>query len=252
VDKLWDAATYQHSYGFVWQFGKDLVGLLAPEPGESILDAGCGTGQLTSEVARSGATVLGVDASREMIAQARQNFPDLSFAVEDLRNLPFQSEFDAVFSNAVLHWVQPAGKAATAVAAALKPGGRFVAELGGHGNVAQIIAAAEGAWKSVDDGPPPPSPWYYPSIGEYTSLLELCGLETTFATIFDRPTPLEGGEDGLARWLAMFGSNWTNALPPESRAAFIAATVRLAAPALLRDGSWTADYRRLRIVARKP
>lgn len=249
--KHWDAGQYQNSYGFVRQFGKDVLAMLAPQPGESILDAGCGTGQLTAEIAQSGANVLGVDASREMIVQARQNFPNLQFAVEDLRELPFEAQFDAVFSNAVLHWVQPAGQAAAAIARALKPGGRFVAELGGCGNVAQIVAAAEGAWKLVADGPPPHSPWYYPTLGEYASLLEFSGLEVTFATLFDRPTPLEGGSEGLARWYDMFGRHWTNALPAEARAGFVAAAVGAASPGLLRDGQWTADYRRLRVTARK-
>jgi hypothetical protein len=126
-----------------------------------------------------------------------------------------------------------------------------VAEFGGRGNVAAIIGAAEAAWQSLGAGPLPPRPWFYPSIAEYASLLEGCGLEVTFAALFDRPTPLEGGAQGLARWIEMFGGAWTAALPPEKDAEFRGEAVRLAAPRLLRDGVWIADYRRLRVVARK-
>lgn len=247
----WNADLYQQSHSFVWQYGRDLIALLAPQPGERILDVGCGTGQLTVEVARSGAEVVGIDSSAAMIEQAHANFPELTFRVEDVRALTFDGEFDAVFSNAALHWVQPPDAAAAAMARALKPGGRLVAEFGGHGNIAEIMRAAKSAWKSVGAGSPPPHPWYYPSIGEYATQLEGVGLEVTFAILFDRPTPLDGGPAGLARWFEMFGAHWTAPLEPARRAAFVEATERAAGPKLLRDALWSADYRRLRVVARK-
>jgi len=251
VTQQWNAGLYQQSYGFVWEFGKELLGMLAPRAGESILDVGCGTGQLTAEIARAGAAVVGIDRSPAMIEEARKNFPEVRFHVEDVRALPYDGEFDAVFSNAVLHWVQPAEAAVAAMARALKPGGRLVAELGGRGNVAETIRAAEEAWKSVADGPPPSHPWYYPGVGDYASLLERHGMEVTFALLFDRPTPLEGGAQGLERWYEMFGSHWTAALAPEKRVAFLRAAEEIASVKLLRDGGWTADYRRLRVTARK-
>lgn len=247
----WNAALYQQSHSFVWEFGRDLIGLLAPKPGERILDVGCGTGQLTAEIARSGAEVVGVDSSPAMVEQARSNFPALTFRAEDVRTLVFDGAFDAVFSNAVLHWVQPPDVAAAAMARALKPGGRMVAEFGGHGNIAAMVRATEAAWAAVAGGPPPPSPWYNPSIAEYASLLEQAGLEPTYAVLFDRPTPLEGGPAGLARWYEMFGAHWTSPLGPEQRARLLETAERAAAPQLLQDGGWIADYRRLRIVARK-
>lgn len=130
VSRQWNAGLYQESYSFVWQSGKDLLGMLHPETGESILDVGCGTGQLTHEIAHSGAAVVGIDASPTMIEQARNNFPELRFEPCDVRAMPYDGEFDAVFSNAALHWVQPAEAAAEAMARALRPGGRMVVELG--------------------------------------------------------------------------------------------------------------------------
>lgn len=251
VSQQWNAGLYQQSYGFVWQFGKELIGMLAPQPGECILDVGCGTGQLTAEIAQSGAEVIGIDLAPAMIEKARTNSPNIVFRVEDVRTMLYDSEFDAIFSNAALHWVQPAEDAVAAMARALKPGGRFVAEFGGRGNVAEVLRAAEEAWKAVAAGPPPPRPWYYPRVGEYAAMLEHHGLEVTFALLFDRPTPLEGDTQGLAHWFEMFGGTWTGALPPGRRADFVNEAARLASEKLLRDGIWTVDYRRLRIMARK-
>jgi trans-aconitate 2-methyltransferase len=153
---------YQSSHSFVWEFGRDLVQLLAPEPGDRILDIGCGTGQLTETIARSGAEVLGVDRSAEMIAQARSNYPALAFEIGDAAALPYTAEFDAVFSNAVLHWVKDARGAVAGVARALKPGGRFVAEFGGRGNVRRLVEAVCGALELV--GLPDPQALIFPAL----------------------------------------------------------------------------------------
>jgi trans-aconitate methyltransferase len=250
VSQQWNADLYQQSHSFVWELGNDLVGMLAPQAGECILDVGCGTGQLTARIARSGARVLGIDASPAMVEQAQNNFPELRFEVCDVRAMTYDGAFDAVFSNAALHWVQPAA-AVAAIARALKPGGRLMVELGGHGNIAEIIRAAEYAWQSLGAGPLPAHPWFFPDIAEYTALLVRCGLETTLAVLFDRPTPFDGGAEGLARWIGMFGGHWMAALPPERHAEFLDAVAREAAPRLWRDGAWVGDYRRLRVVARK-
>src|SRR5258708_1506630 len=135
MTREWNPGLYESSHSFVWEYGRDLIGLLAPQPGERILDVGCGTGQLTAEIARSGAHVVGIDSSSRMIEQARGNFPDLRFELQDVCTIEYRAEFDAVFSNAALHWVLRAEDAARAIAQALRPSGRFVAELGGHGNI---------------------------------------------------------------------------------------------------------------------
>ncbi len=245
----WNPDLYQSGHSFVWQFGKDLLTLLDPRPGERILDLGCGTGQLTAEIARSGAEVTGVDSSAGMVAEARRNYPDLRFQIGDATALGFDAGFDAVFSNAVLHWVRDAPAVARGVRNALKPGGRFVAEFGGRGNVARLMEAACAALRrhGVAD-PEGLNPWYFPSVGEYATVIESHGLAVSSAALFDRTTPLDGPL-GLRHWIEMFGSAFLSTLDPSTRESFFDEFERLAAPALLRDGVWHADYRRLRIVA---
>jgi len=183
---MWNPKLYDDRHAFVWRHGAALIDLLAPRPGDVVLDLGCGTGHLTAKIAEAGATVLGVDSSAEMIAEARRAYPALAFEVGDARHLTFDGSFDAVFSNAVLHWVTEPDLAVAGIARALKPGGRFVAEFGGRGNVRAIMTALHSAAEEVG-GEAVESPWYYPSVGEYTAVLERHGLEVTFAPLFDRP-----------------------------------------------------------------
>jgi len=223
----WDARRYQSQNAFVWQFGEALIDLLDPQPGERVLDLGCGAGQLTAKIAERGAEAVGIDSSPAMIAQARANFPALDFRIADATSFDVGESFDAVFSNAVLHWVHDAAAAIERVWRALKPGGRFVAEMGGKGNTNRIVTAAG------------VNPWFYPSVAEYASLLEQRGFEVRLMTLFDRPTKIEG-ESGLEDWLKMFGAALTD--DPHT----LAETLR---PQMYRDGVWTIDYRRLRFIA---
>lgn len=250
MSQSWNAGLYQSHCSFVWELGRDLLALLAPQAGERVLDAGCGTGQLTGEIARAGAEVTGIDNSPAMVAQARENFPGIRFAVQDVCSLPFEGQFDAVFSNAVLHWVTQADEAAAAIARALKPGGRFVAEMGGHGNIRALMDASDCALEALGVREPERlHPWFYPTIGEYSSLLERHGFEVTFATLFDRPTPLAGADDAIPEWLRMFGSRLAEPLAPGQLPEYYRLTREFAAPALRRENGWFADYRRLRIAA---
>jgi len=243
----WDAALYQDQHSFVWRYGANLLELLDPQPGERILDIGCGTGQLTQEIARRGALVTGLDSSAEMLADARKQFPQLTFVLADAARFDFPEPFDAVFSNACLHWIKQkhAEGSVASIAAALRPGGRFVAEFGGHGNIAIVQAALR---KVLGTGADDRSPWYFPSIGDYAPLLERHGLEVGNASLFDRPTPLEG-EDGLDHWLRMFGQTYLRPLSPEHADHVVHQLVEELRPALYRNGIWTVDYRRIRIVA---
>jgi trans-aconitate 2-methyltransferase len=245
----WDPALYQGSHAFVYQHGRGLVELLAPQPGERILDVGCGTGQLTDEIAQSGARVAGIDNSAGMIGQAKRNYPELEFHQGDVREMRFRNEFDAVFSNAVLHWVRDAEAAVAAIAGALKTGGRFVAEFGGYGNTREFLKAI---WSAMDEmGCERVHPWYYPTVGEYATVLERHNLEVRFATLFDRPIDLEGGEGGLARWIEMFGGPFLKAAGEDRKQELVRLTEAQARPTLYQAGGWKMDYRRLRVAAVK-
>jgi trans-aconitate 2-methyltransferase len=245
----WDTALYDEKHSFVWKYGASLIDQLRPATGERVLDLGCGTGHLTARIAEAGAEVVGIDSSPEMIAEARRLFPTIRFEVADARDFAFDEPFDAVFSNAVLHWVKPPERAVDRVRRALKQGGRFVAEFGGRGNVAAIVAALDAASRAVGMGAWE-HPWYYPGIGEYASMLERAGLEVTDAALFDRPTALEG-DDGLRHWVEMFARDLVARVPAEDRERFFRHAEEAARPRLHRDGTWYADYRRLRVVARR-
>jgi trans-aconitate 2-methyltransferase len=240
----WDAARYQDQHSFVWRYGANLLELLNPQPGERILDLGCGTGQLAAEIARAGAHVVGLDNSADMLASARKNFPHLTFVLADAASFDYPEPFDAVFSNAALHWVKNAEGSVSSIARALRPGGRFIAEFGGRGNIALVQAALRAVLgPSADEQ----SPWYYPSIGEYAPILERHGLELRNASLFDRPTQLEG-ENGMDHWLRMFTQTYLRQFSPERADEIVRQLVEQLRPALYCDGVWTVDYRRLRVV----
>jgi trans-aconitate methyltransferase len=247
----WDAGLYDRKHAFVWEKATGLLELLAPKPGERVLDLGCGTGVLTSEIASTGAHVLGIDRSPEMIAEARQKYPSLQFEVCDARSLNFSQEFDAVFSNAVLHWVPQADSVAQGVARSLLPHGRFVAEFGGRGNVRQVVASLENALTKLGISSAGVAPWYYPSIADYSGILEKHGLEVVQAALFNRPTKLEDGERGFANWIEMFCGAFLEKVQPAQRFEFIRLAEQSARPSLWKSDHWELDYRRLRLAARK-
>ena len=249
----WDAGLYDRSFGFVSAFATDMIDLLAPEPGERIVDLGCGTGKLTADIAARGADVIGTDGDPAMVERARALHPDLSFEHADGRDFAIEGHADAVFSNAALHWMkeEPA-RVIACVARALRPGGRFVAEMGAHRNIRIITdalyraLAEEGvASESVD------FPWYFPRTSHYVGLLEDGGFEVSQLRHFARPTPLDDCPNGLADWIAMFGRNFTDAAPPGRAEAVIERTVALTRDRLCPDGRWVTDYTRLRFVAVK-
>lgn len=246
----WDPERYEAQHSFVWQLGQGLIDLVNPKPGEQILDLGCGTGQLTQKIADRGAEVTGVDASPEMIGQARQNYPNLRFVLEDAARLQFENAFDAVFSNAALHWMLDADGVVRAVARALRQGGRFVAELGGKGNIHAIETAVERIAARYHGKNVPPQRTFYPSIGEYATLLESHGFEVRTALLFDRPTPLEG-DAGMENWLRQFRWFYFEELSSPARENAVREVVEELRPSLWRDGKWIADYRRLRFQAVK-
>jgi trans-aconitate methyltransferase len=247
----WDAGLYDKKHSFVWKMAAGLVELLEPKSGEHILDIGCGTGHLTAQIAARGATSRGIDQSAEMVRQARERFPELRFDVMDAREITLDESFDAVFSNATLHWIKEPARVVRGIARILRPGGRFVAEFGGRGNIAGLMEAAEKAWEKLLPETPFESPWFYPGVAEYAGLLERHGLEVTYALLFDRPTPLEDGERGLRTWLEMFGGRMADKVPKDKREQLVEEIERQARGKLFKDGQWVMDYRRLRVVAKK-
>ena len=249
----WDAGLYDRSFGFVSDFATDMVDLLAPEPGERIVDLGCGTGTLTAAIAARGADVIGIDGDAAMVERARTLHPTLRFEHADGRDFAIEGQADAVFSNAALHWMKEAPPEVIAcVARALRPGGRFVAEMGAHRNVRiitdalyQALAEEGVAAEAVD------FPWYFPRTSHYVGLLEDGGFDVTQLHYFARPTPLDDCPNGLADWIVMFGRNFTDAAPPGRTPAVIGRTIALTRDRLCPDGRWVTDYTRLRFVAVK-
>ena len=244
----WDADRYQRQFGYVSAMAGDLVELLDPRPGETVLDLGCGTGELAAQIQARGARVLALDSDPAMVAAARRRLGTDRVLLADGQAFTLAEPVDAVFSNAALHWMPRPAEVIARVGAALSPGGRFVAELGGAGNI-EVILDALGTAMAEAGLPEPVCPWYFPTLGQYASLLEAGGFRVARMEHFLRPTPLEGGPDGRADWMAMFGGALVKGVPAARLPAVLGRMSELAAPRLRRDGRWVADYWRLRFVA---
>lgn len=231
---------------FVADLGLPVLEWLDPRPGERILDLGCGDGALTEKLARTGCTVIGVDAAAAMVAAARER--GLDARCMDGQALPFVQEFDAVFSNAALHWMKADPAAVVAgVARALRPGGRFVAEMGGAGNVAAITVALMAVLGRHGLDGTAALPWYFPTPEAYGQLLESHGFAVHRIELIPRPTPLPVG---MASWLDTFAEPFLKLLPEAERASAKAEVVALLRPVLCHDADqWVADYVRLRFCA---
>jgi trans-aconitate methyltransferase len=245
--QTWDPETYGRNGAFVHQLAGGVIEWLAAQPGERILDLGCGDGQLTQRIAAAGAQVAGIDASAEMAASARAR--GVAAEVANAEALPHAAgTFDAVFSNAALHWVRNQDAMLAEVYRVLKPGGRFVAEMGGHGNIAAIrvafiAALARHGLAGREDGVN-----YYPTAEGYTRRLERHGFRVDRIALIPRPTPI--GEGGVPAWLRTFRKGVLDTLPESVQQAVVDETAELLASALRdEDGNWIADYVRLRFVA---
>lgn len=242
----WNPARYAEHARFVSDLGLPVVDLLSPRPGERILDLGCGDGALTARLVERGASVVGVDASAEMVAAAVAR--GLDARVMDGTELTFDGEFDAVFSNAALHWMNDADRVIDGVWRTLRPGGRFVAEMGGHGNTATLLDAVESAL--ARHGATMPARWYFPTAESYRAHLEARGFIVQDLSLFARPTPLPGE---LVTWLDTFLTATLDALPTVTRRMIVSEIEESLRPRL-RDaqGRWVLDYVRLRFKAVKP
>ena len=247
TSQTWDPETYARNARFVSDLGSPVVELLAPQPGERILDLGCGDGVLTRKLVDLGCEVVAVDSSAPLIEAATAL--GLDARLMSAEALVFDNEFDAVFSNAVLHWIKRADPVIAGVHRALKPGGRFVAELGGYGCVDKIRTALVGALNRRGLDGESRAPWYFPTPEDYGARLERAGFRVDRIALIPRPTPLPGDVIG---WLETFAQSFLDGLSGEARAEYLQ-EVRTALEPQLRDGdgTWIADYVRLRFAATK-
>lgn len=247
----WDPKLYDGKHSFVSKYGNDLLDLLNPQNGEIIVDLGCGTGDLANKISEYGAQIVGIDKSEKMIKQAKDKYPEINFKVGDITRLGYTNEFDAVFSNAMLHWVRTPKEALECIFQSLKVGGRFVAEFGGKDNVQIITNEVKKqlslvGFQHFEDL----FPWYFPSVGEYTSLMEKVGFRVTFASHFDRPTTLDG-QNGLRNWMEMFGQTMFQTLDEITVNEVVKKVENNLKDTLYHDNNWIADYKRIRVVGVK-
>jgi SAM-dependent methyltransferase len=242
----WNPNAYACNARFVSDLGAGVLDWLAPKPGELILDLGCGDGALTAKIAAAGAEVLGVDASSQMVEATRaRGLEAVSMSGEALT---FQSDFDAVFSNAAIHWMRDIDAVLDGVRRALLDGGRFVGEFGAHGNVAAIMVALRAVLGQR--GQEVESPWYFPTEAEFRARLEQHGFVVDRIEVFGRPTPLPTGLEG---WLDTFAFPMLQGIAAGEKTQIVTESKALLAPELRdSEGSWTADYVRLRFAAHKP
>ena len=243
--QTWDPESYARNARFVSELGSPVVELLAPRPGERILDLGCGDGVLSKKLAELGCDVVAVDSSAPQVEATRKL--GLDARLVNAEELPFDNEFDAVFSNAVLHWIKRADLAIAGVHRALKPGGRFVAECGGHGCVDKIRTALVQALDRRGLDGEARVPWYFPTPGDYATRLERAGFRVDSIALIPRPTPLPG--DVIA-WLETFAQSFLHDLSGDARADYLQEVRAILEPQLRQgDGTWVADYIRLRFAA---
>src|SRR5713101_1226853 len=245
-DQTWRADRYSEHAHFVPALGQPVLELLQPSAGERILDLGCGDGVLTEKIAASGATVVGVDAAPDMVNAAKNRGLDAS--VMDGVDLRFNREFDAVFSNAALHWMKSdPGAVIAGVARALKPGGRFVAEMGGHGCIAAITIAIVAVMARYGFDARPIIPWYFPTVDDYRARLERGGFIVDYIELIPRPTPLP---TNMAGFLEVFAASFFSRLPEEQRGTARDEVIEMLRLVLCDEQCrWTGDYIRLRFAA---
>lgn len=248
---LWNASIYDKKMNFVTQYGQSLIGILSPQEGENILDIGCGPGDLCQQMADHGANPTGIDFSANMIAKAQQKYPALTFIEADARTYTQKETYDAIFSNAALHWIQPMESVVERMFANLKPNGRLIVELGGEHNVKIIRDALYLAFSRRNLEAILVDPWHFPTIAEYCTMLEDVGFQVHTAHWFSRPTPFPDGEEGMSNWLSHFAASFFAALPANFKQEIIEEVVSTTKQFLFDDKQWIGDYHRLRIVAQK-
>ena len=246
----WDAEGYKRDFSFVHQYGEDVLGLIEGGTEQRIVDLGCGNGALTKKLAEKGFSVMGIDASEDMLKLARQQYPELTFRQGDALTFTLEEKVDVIFSNAVFHWIdgEKQEQLLQNIASQLKPGGQLVCEFGGKGCAERVHAMLESCFS--ERGLSYRRVFYFPTIGEYAPILEKCGLRVEYAVLFDRPTP-QKTEDGLRDWIHMFVKEPFQGIGEETKEEIIQETVDKLRPVLYHDSTWIVDYVRIRIRARR-
>lgn len=251
-ETVWNPGLYNDKHAFVYDYGKDLIQLLAPQKNERILDLGCGSGQLTNEIRLNALEVIGIDKSKSMIADAKSKYDDIVFEVKDAANFKYDKPFDAIFSNAALHWVKNYKAAIQNMYDCLKQDGRIVLEFGGKGNVQIIVnQLRKSLLKRGYDTQSNLQLWYFPSIAEYTTALENEGFKVDMAQHYDRPTELADEITGIKDWITMFGEAFFNNVTIQHIEEIKEEVQELVKSNCFIEGKWYADYKRIRVVARK-
>ncbi len=249
----WNPTLYNQKHSFVYHYGESLIDELNPQPNEQILDLGCGTGELTQRISTFGAYATGIDSSAELIAAAQQRFPSIEFRRQDAAQLSDTECYHAIFSNAVLHWVKDQSAVTRGMFQALRPGGRLVAEFGGQGNVQTIVnALREILLQYGYEQQAAAQPWYFPSVGQYASLLETHGFRVQWMHHYVRPTELNDTADGIVDWLRMFAGSFLAGIATDQQDAILVEVQEKLRTELYRQGKWYADYQRLRFRAVRP
>lgn len=244
----WDAKGYTKNFKFVHQYGEDVLNLLEIKKGMKVLDLGCGNGALTKKLAEMGADIIGMDASYDMLEVARVNYPELTFLQGDATKFTLDQPVDIIFSNAVFHWINNQDDLLEHVANALNINGYLVCEFGGYGNIETIHSSLRKAFERR--GLEYQHNFYFPTIGEYSQILEKHNLKVTYATLFDRKTELLG-EDGMMDWIKMFVTQAFQNVERELAEEIRKEAVQNLRSKLYQDGVWYADYVRIRIKAQK-
>lgn len=250
MNQRWNAEKYTENFSFVFNYGNDVAELLELENVKSMLDLGCGSGVLTESFFKKGISVTGLDSSEEMIGSARKRYPEINFICADATDFSLQNTVDAVFSNAVFHWINKERQPLMikCVYNVLNKGGQFVFEMGGFGNNDLIHSALAKSFENV--GIEYVMPFYFPSIGEYSAMLESAGFKVRYAVLFDRPTKLNG-ENGLSDWINMFVKLPFSNVDEKTKTDIIDQAIQALRHDLYKNGIWYADYVRLRIKAIK-
>ena len=246
----WDADNYKDNFSFVAEYGKSVTELITAPKGSKVIDLGCGNGMLSRVLRDMGFDVTGIDASKEMTALAREKYNDIEFINADALSFDLDEKADVIFSNAVFHWIDAdkQERLIKNIYRQLKPGGELVCEFGGYGCAEAVHGTLERLFGKK--GIVYPRTFYFPTIGEYTPLLEKCGFITEYATLFDRPTEQKTSE-GLTDWIKMFVKTPFEGMDSALADEIINEANDILRPALFHDGRWYIDYVRIRIRERR-